>query len=231
MGTENIFKNIEIVLVQPQNPENIGLTARVIKNTNFKTLKLVEPNLSEKSFQVAKRARDILERSQVAVSLEQAVKNSDFVFATTRRKRKYRYIYNFDRIKEFIISAAQDKKISIVFGREDTGLSKEEIDSCDSVFYLAANSKFSSYNLSFSVGIVCYELFNTVSNLLDFSSLNLAKKKEIDTLFLYLRRYLRKSFTKKYSEGAHKNITRILTRTHLTKNEVALIKSILVKNI
>ena len=137
--------NIDLVLVSPQVPENIGLVARILKNTCFSHLSLVNPNLSEKSYEVAKRARDILNQAKKFDTLKEALSKSHFTFATTRRVRSYKFIYNFHDILPLIVSQAQKKRVSIVFGKENFGLSKKEIDLCDSVIYLPANPGFPSY--------------------------------------------------------------------------------------
>ncbi|MCM8787315.1 MAG: TrmJ/YjtD family RNA methyltransferase [Candidatus Omnitrophica bacterium] len=222
-----IFKNIEIILVSPQVPENIGLVARVLKNTSFFNLKLVNPNLTSKSYEVAKRAKDILRNVQIFKDLQEATSNSNFVFGTTRRSRQYKFIYNFNDIKHLIIAESLNKKVSIVFGREDFGLLAEDIELCDSIFYIPANPEFSSYNLSFSVGIVCYELFNLIENLYCISKLDLAKKEDIYTLFEYIKEKLSKRIKKDRLEPTMLSLKRIALRTHLTKSEVALLKSLI----
>ena len=136
---EKILKNIEIVLASPAIPENIGLVARVLKNTSFFNLSLVNPKLTPKSSEVAKRARDLLKKAKAYDSLNEAVKSSTFVFGASRRKREYKVSFNFNEIKHLIISLAFNKKVSIVFGNETFGLSQEETKDCDSIFYIPAN--------------------------------------------------------------------------------------------
>ncbi|MCM8819350.1 MAG: hypothetical protein NC925_00970, partial [Candidatus Omnitrophica bacterium] len=102
-----------------------------------------------------------------------------------------------------------------------------DIELCDSIFYLPANPEFSSYNLSFSVGIVCYELFNLVENLYCVSKIDLAKKEDIYTLFEYIRKKLSKHIKQERLQATILSLERIALRTHLTKNEVALLKSLI----
>ncbi len=226
---ERILKNIDIVLVNPTIADNIGLVARVLKNTAFTNLVLVNPNLIEKAYAVAKRAKDILEKAKVYSSLEEALSASQFIFGTTRRVRAYKFIYNFENIKPLILSLALQKRISILFGREDFGLAKEELELCHSVFYLPAHPQFPSYNLSFAVGIVCYELFYTLESLYSLSNLELAPKGEIESFFGYLEKEL-SLYVKKERLGATLlSLKRIFLRTHLTNHEVALLKSLLLK--
>lgn len=221
-----IVNNIEIVLVSPQVPENIGLVARNLKNTAFKNLSLVSPNLTKKSYEVAKGARDILKKAKVFSKLEDALTDSNFVFGTTRRRREFKFIYNFNQIKNFLISLSLKNKVSIIFGREDFGLSSEEIELCDSIFYIPANEKFPSYNLAFACGVVCYELFSLTQQIFSLSWLNLSKKKEINSIYNLLERLLAFSGEKKYSPLT---LRRLLSRCPLTKNETSFLKGILIK--
>ena len=224
---ERIIKNISIVLVSPRIPENIGLCARVLKNTSFSNLCLINPRLDDKSFEVSKRARDIIKKAKIYNSLREAVKNSHFVFGTTRRKRGYASVYNFGGILPMLIASAKKRKISIVFGRENFGLSKEELEYCDSAFYIPADQKFSSYNLAFSVGIVCYKIFEYLEGTAGVSSLDLVKNKDVEILYMYIEEVIRKLKLKKaILPKAIGTIRRIFKRTHLTKNETGLLKSI-----
>jgi len=224
---ENILKNINIVLVSPQIPENIGLCARILKNTSFNNFCLVRPNLTHKSFEVAKRARDILEKAKLAEDLKSVLKESYFVFGTTKRRRKYKFIYNFKDILPFIAAVAKKYPISIIFGQENFGLSKEEIDCCDSLFYIPANPSFSSYNLASSVGIVCYKIFEYLIDMLYVDFLDLVKKEDIESLFVLIDSVLKKTDLKnKIAKTTISSLKRIFLRTHLTKNEVQLLKTI-----
>jgi TrmH family RNA methyltransferase len=217
-------------LASPSVPENIGLTARILKNTSFGKLALVSPGISRKSFEVAKRARDTLENAATFSSLQEAVSGSGFVFGSTRRVREHTFVFNFEDIKHFILASARRQKISLVFGRENFGLSQAEIAACDSVFYLPADPGFPSYNLSAAVGIVCYELFNLSRSLLSFPSLSPATRKEYETFFAYLKKHLAGRVKKNRLKPTLDSLRRIFLRTHLTKNEIALLKSLLVKN-
>ena len=107
-------RNIDIILVSTQVPENIGLAARVLKNTGFSNLTLVNPNLTSKSYEVAKRARDLLEKARVVKTLREAIKGCHFVFGTTRRRREYKIIHNFSDVKVLLTQAACKKRVGIV---------------------------------------------------------------------------------------------------------------------
>ncbi len=225
---KELLKKANIVLASPKTAENIGLAARVIKNTSFSKLSLVKPNLTFKSFDVAKKARDILEQAKICQTIKEAVSSSEFVFGATRRPRENKCIFNFNDIKHLIAAAIKSKTISIVFGREDFGLSAQELKECDSVFYIPANPDFSSYNLATSVGIVCYEIFNQLNNLYSLGSLELAQRKDYETFFSYLEEKVSEKLKPQKAKTAIVSLKRLFLRTHLTKNEISLLKSLFI---
>ncbi|MDD5070557.1 MAG: TrmH family RNA methyltransferase [Candidatus Omnitrophica bacterium] len=229
MSGKNILNNIDIVLVEPQISENIGLTARVLKNTGFKNLIIVNSSRDNKSLEVSKRAKDILEQAVISADISSAVAESNFVFGTTRRDRKYCNLYDFQEIIPQILASAQKQKISILFGKENFGLSQKEISFCDSVFFLPADSTFPCYNLSFAVGIVCYELFKTVKSLDKINSLSLASRREIDCLFSGISQALEAKVDNNKILTMVGSLRRLLLRTHPTKNEMAILNTILFK--
>lgn len=227
---EKILKNIRIVLASPQVPENIGLCARILKNTSFSHFYLVDPNINSKSFAVAKRARDLLDKAKLFKDIKEAISDSCFVFGTTRRNREHKFIYNFKDTLPLIIAQAKMGPISIVFGKENFGLSKEELDCCDSVFFIPANHEFPSYNLASACGIVCFKIFEYLESIAEISSLELTKKKDIESLFLFIEEALPKlKLKKKMLCSASFSLRRIFSRTHLTNNETQLLKTIFIK--
>ena len=226
---EKILKNVNIVLVAPQISENVGLTARVLKNTSFSSLSLVTPSISKKSWEVAKRAQDLLKKAHIFSNIEAAISDSSFVFGTTRRSRKYTPIYSFNLIVPQLVSLASRRKVSILFGKENFGLSRQELALCDSIFYIPANPKFSSYNLAFSVGIVCYEIFNFLENIFSFGEMELAKNRDLHTLRTFIKKALNRKFESTMTDSLLCSLERALKRTHLTKKEVEILKTIFIK--
>lgn len=227
---QSVLGNIIITLVSPQIPENIGLCARVIKNTSLRNLYLVNPNLTNKSFEVAKRARDVLTKASIFSDLNEAIKSSYFVVGTTRRQRGDIIIYNFREVLPLIIAVAKKRRVSIIFGKEDFGLSKKDSERCDLLFCLDANPQFSSYNLSMAVGIVCYEIYRYLKQVKDIFFLDPAKKNDIETMFHFIKSGLKNvGFSSRMCEAMIFSWRRIFRRTFLTKNEVQMIKSIFLK--
>ena len=229
----SFFNNVKIVLVSPQIPENIGLTARIMKNMDFGELVLVNPPDLRKAYDVSKRARDVLDKAKSLSCLKDATEDASFVFASTRRKRQDSQIYNLKSIIPFIYSVMNNSKIAVLFGREDFGLSKKDIEQSDIVFRIPSSQAFPSFNLSFSVCIFCYELFCFTRDIYQLPVLNYANKKEINKTYEYLDDVLFKlglgSSRIPQSRRISSSIKRIFNRAHLTKRETELLKSIFLK--
>jgi len=224
---KNIFANTEIILVAPQVPENVGLAARVMKNTGFYNLSLVDYPIVPKSLEVAKRGRGVLEQAKRFTSLKEALAGAQFVFGTTRRVREYKFVYDFNAVKPLLLAMASREKVAIVFGQENFGLSGADVEACHGLFYLPSSPELPSYNLALAVGIVCYELMN-LSRSFEFSgSLKQAPVREIESLLDYAGQYLKTSLYSRRAATVLRSLRRILLRFPLTENEVALLKSLI----
>ena len=222
------FKNPSIILVRPQLPENIGMVARVMHNFGLKDLIIVSPRdnwLNTKSINSAKKADKILKNIKVYKNLETALKNFTYVVATTNRKRfldknsKNDFIF----IKKKIIS---NKKLGILFGPENSGLSNEDLRLSDIIFTIKTNSQSNSLNLSHAVAVMCYKLFElnkskSLENIeIEKESIN---KDQLSKFFIFLINNLdkKKFFTPiEKKESMKNNIYAIFTKLALTKKEL-----------
>ena len=160
---------ISIILIEPENSGNIGAVARVMKNFGFKDLVLINPKskINQDSRNRAKHAQDILD--SVKIKDFSYLKNFHTLIATTS---KLGSDYNVprspilpDQLSSKLSSFVSKNKIGIVFGRESSGLTNEEINLCDFSVSIPASSVYPSLNLSHSVAIICYELFKFKKNI------------------------------------------------------------------
>jgi len=161
---------INFVLVEPRVPENIGASARAIKTMGFDSLVLVNPceYKEGKARWVAHGSADILDNAKVYVSLSEALSDSDFAIATSIRRRivKIDILYSPD-LPEFLISkSGYIKNVSLVFGREEAGLTNDEIQLCDIISAVPMQKKYPSLNLAQAVMIYAYELSRCFRNLI-----------------------------------------------------------------
>jgi TrmH family RNA methyltransferase len=159
--TANLLSRIRIVLVAPQHPGNIGSAARAMKTMGLRELVLVDPREfpHAEATALAAGADDVLEAAKVFMTLEEAVADCSHVAATTARQR---YVATpLQQPREWASRLAQvapTGTIALLFGRERTGLTNEELDHAREGVIIPADPAFSSLNLAAAVQILCYEL-------------------------------------------------------------------------
>ncbi len=156
------LKNVKIVLVEPKGSFNIGSVVRVMKNMGLSGLALINPAdyQNEEAYKASVGARDILDGAHVFTTIEEAIKDTHLIVGTTRRSGKSRRIFcSVEELPEKIFPVLRDGKVSILFGREDNGLSNRETDLCSILVNIPASKSFPSLNLSHAVAVVGYKLF------------------------------------------------------------------------
>jgi len=158
-----IRDHIYFLLVEPKHPGNIGASARALKTMGFQNFILINPvdfNVPETKF-MAHASDDVLENIQIKATLKEALSDMNFVVATSQRNRGYHLPYYTPKeIAEKLVPVSQNGKVAIVFGREDSGLTNGELRACHVTSTIPASVKHPSLNLSQSVMIYAYELFN-----------------------------------------------------------------------
>ena len=159
---------INIVLVDTIHPGNIGSVARAIKTMGLKRLSLVNPRVfpSSDANALAGNATDILENATLYSSIQDAIKNSTFVYATSARDRSIQWpILNAEQAStEIVEQANSEKEISIIFGREDRGLTNDELELANKLIEIPANPEYPVLNIAMSVQLILYEIFKASSN-------------------------------------------------------------------
>ncbi|MGM0565734.1 MAG: tRNA/rRNA methyltransferase [Bacteroidota bacterium] len=150
------------ILVEPAVPENIGAAARAIKVMGFNQLWLINPSnhLADPAKWLAHGSTEILEQAKIFTSLEQAAAEVDYLVATTAKKRASHIEYIDGNILGKTLETKSNliQTAGIVFGREESGLSKSEMMLCDAVSYLPMATTYPSLNLSQAVMLYAYLL-------------------------------------------------------------------------
>jgi len=153
---------VKFILVGTTHPGNIGAAARAMKNMGIKQLGLVAPKQfpDEKAFYRAKAATDILENAQVHETLIEAVSGFQLVIGTSARNRKIPWPIMSPReaAQEILSNHKGANKIAVVFGREDRGLTNEELGLCNLHVHIPSSDEYSSLNLSQAIQIIAYEI-------------------------------------------------------------------------
>ncbi len=173
--------NVRIVLVETSHPGNIGATARAMKNMTLSDLALVSPKSyteadgegkgKGKAYARASGATDVLYGAVIHNSLADAIADCDLVIGASARLRAVTWPeLNPREMAEKIFTvraemAGQSQpvftKTAIVFGREDSGLTNAEMDLCQFLVHIPANSEYTSLNIAAAVQVICYELHMT----------------------------------------------------------------------
>ena len=158
-----IQQNISFILVGTTHPGNIGAAARAMKNMGIKQMGLVSPKSfpHEKAFFRAKAATDVLEKAVVYKSLSKAVSEIKLVIGTSARNRKVPWpIVSPREAAEEIVSFSKtsENKIAVIFGREDRGLTNEELGLCNLHVHIPSSDEYPSLNLSQAIQIIAYEI-------------------------------------------------------------------------
>ncbi|MFV0476507.1 MAG: tRNA (cytosine(32)/uridine(32)-2'-O)-methyltransferase TrmJ [Parahaliea sp.] len=153
--------NIRIVLVNTTHPGNIGGVARAMKNMGLSRLVLVAPRQfpDERAGRRAASASDVLATARMSDSLEEAIADCQFVVGTSARGRRIPWpLLDARQCAERIASVSTSEQVAVLFGREDRGLTNEELQLCNLHLNIPTDEAYSSLNLAMAVQIVCYEL-------------------------------------------------------------------------
>ena len=237
------FLNIRIILVNTTHPGNIGAVARAMKNMCLEHLYLVKPKFFPHAEATARAsgADDILATAHVCQTIDEAVMGCGLVLATSARRRNISWPELDPRDGAKLIATESHRHpTAIVFGREQAGLTNEELDRCHYLVPIPCNSEFSSLNLAAAVQIITYELYrvsliiekqqlatNAESKLATTENMELfyehLERVLVETEFLdpknprYIMRRLRRLFNRTRPELVEMNILRGILTSIQTK--------------
>lgn len=153
---------LHFVLVEPVVPENVGAAARALKTMGFSSLRLVNSDFHrhEQALWLAHGSADILANAQSFPDLAAALQGMDLVIGTSAKPRHNRRTNLTPMDVRALIEAkgAAVSRVALVFGREDRGLSNEEIAACDLVTSVPLAAPYPSLNLAQAVMLYAWEL-------------------------------------------------------------------------
>ena len=153
--------NIRIVLVNTSHPGNIGAAARAMKNMGLSKMTLVDPEdfPSPVASGRAVSAVDILENAVVTKTLEEAVSGCGLVIGASARIRSIPWpLISPPQCAKQAVDDSVRNEVALVFGREDSGLTNEELQLCHFHVNIPADEKLSSLNLAAAVMVISYEV-------------------------------------------------------------------------
>jgi tRNA (cytidine32/uridine32-2'-O)-methyltransferase len=161
LATSSALDNIRIILVNTTHPGNIGAVARAMKNMGLSQLYLVKPKKypDEEAVFRSGHAADLLDKAIVTETLDEALGDSGLIIGTSARERKIPWpLLNPREAAAKAVAESAQHTVSIVFGREDRGLTNEELQKCHLHLTIPTNDEYSSLNIAAAVQVVVYEL-------------------------------------------------------------------------
>ena len=224
------------ILIKPQLGENIGASARSLKNFGFKNLIITNPkhgwpNIKAKATSVG--AFDILNKTKVFDNTNSAIQNFDIIFSFSARKRdinkKHISLNKFLKITRKF----RQKKIGLMFGPEASGLSNLDLSYANYVVQIPSSPKFKSMNLSHSVSLVCYEIFKLNNFKLTKQQLfnkNIGQKGKLSQIInLLIAKLEQKNFFKPTEKRSSmiKNINNLFYRMEPDDKELRILGSLI----
>jgi len=164
---ENLIENIRVVMVETTHPGNIGAAARAMKTMGYNNLYLVKPKIYPNAEATARAAGadDILNRTVVCETLEEALHGCVTVVASTARPRSISHaVFTPREYAAKLFEMVKLGPVALVFGRESSGLSNEELELCNVILQIPTNPDFSSLNVASAVQILCYEFIQVLQS-------------------------------------------------------------------
>ncbi|TKR31098.1 RNA methyltransferase [Luteimonas gilva] len=235
---ENPAERLRIVLVGTQHPGNIGSSARALKTMGLRRLVLVAPERypHADAEAMAAGADDVLAAAAIYPSLAEAVTDCRLVLGCTARDRRVALEQLSPRAAAARArdAAATGAETAIVFGRERTGLTNEELQLCHAAVHIPADPAYSSLNLAAAVQVLAYELRLAVlereqAGIGAGEARALASHAELEGFFAQLAQTLDEiDFHKgRAPKSAMRKLRRLYLRAGLDAKEVRLLRGIL----
>ena len=229
------LENIRIVLVEPGHPGNIGAAARAMKTMGIGRLALVRPQRfpDPQALWRAAGASDVVDRCRVFDDLESAISDCRWVVGTSARER--RIPWPAGDVREAaaeIVRNARSGPVAVLFGREASGLSNDELQRCNRHLRIPASPDYPSLNLAMAVQVVAYESFRQAGGdrqpepVWDRAP---ATNAAVEALLAHLEKSLTDTgFLDPDSPGQTlTRLRRLLTRVQLDETEVGMLRGIL----
>ena len=215
---------IDVVLMESEKEENVGRVARVMKNFGCPSLVLINPkcnHLGNKAMALASHADDILKSARVLDF--KAVQEFDYLIGTTAILGTDSNVTRLPLLPKDAASliAGKKAKVALMFGKESSGLTNEELMQCDMLITIPTAKNYSTMNLSQAVGIVLYEAFIAQGEEHIASHIKTASKTDKEILLKIINGVLDSTEfpTKEKKETQRKVWKRVVGKSMLSKKE------------
>ena len=248
----DFLNNISVVLCRTSHPSNIGSTARAMKTMGLTRLVLVCPQLittpmtahapvfdatqiqhyqlPEESFILASGAADVLQHAKIVATLEEAVAPCVLACALTSRKRELTATLQTPReiTPEILAMAESGQKVALVFGNETSGLSIDEVDTCNRLITINGNPDYFSLNLAQAVQVISYEIMSQIN--LDMTHLSpeteLATRAQITGMVEHMETAMDSVgfFQRRSSERLMRHMHKLFGQTQINREDIDILR-------
>jgi TrmH family RNA methyltransferase len=219
--------NLVVILVEPEEPGNVGFVTRVLANFGVQELRIVgwDPREDMVAQIYSVRAHKILDSAGIYDDLPSALKDIDASWATSARAgRNHSVTRALVPLKELPDPTALEGKVALVFGRESSGLTNEELGLCDMAFTISTSEGYPSLNLSHAVAITLHHLFTSYASIEPAEGVippRAATRTERDQVMIFLDEVIDALPLKDYRKPIAKQVFRnLLGRSYMTGREV-----------
>jgi len=226
--------NVRVILFEPREPGNIGSVARVVKGMGLAQLYLVNPvpfREADAAWYMAHGAKDILANCHVVPELKDALVGIQYLVGTTHRRRDVRLPLPVPArdAAQTIASISQTKQVALLFGREDFGLSTDQMSRCQLTASVPMATKNPSLNLAQAVQIFAYEVFVASLGELPSVEIDYAEVNALEEFYGRVTQLLDKVGMSPYNrewETYLKSLRRVFSRAPLEARDIATLDMI-----
>jgi len=241
MNSNSVFPEISVALVEPSFPMNVGYVARVMANFGLRRLYLV----AGKGFKTidideiarfASHGQNIVSEMKWSKSLDALKQKFHILVGTTaiRGKRKSnitRKTLEIEECADALASFAKRKpgneRVCIVFGRDTTGMTNDELRKCDYIVSITTGSKYNTLNISNAAAIIFYSLLHGLKKqetMVSLRKTQTASRKEKDRVISLFEDLASLSdFQKHKSPRLRETLERLLNRSNPSTREIYLL--------
>lgn len=225
---------VRIVLVETSHPGNIGAAARAMKTMCLTDLVLVNPSEFPHPDAAARAsgAVDLLERARVTATLDEALAGCVLVAGTSARRRGIGPPELAPReCAARLAAGALQQDVALVFGRERTGLTNEELGRCHILVNIPANPEYSSLNLASAVQVLAYELMlaRAAAPAASEAGTRLATADEMERFYEHLEQAALETGFLDPANPKHlmRRLRRLFNRAQPDQNEINILRGLL----
>jgi len=229
------FSNLKVILVEPNGTLNVGSVARLCSNFEVDELRIVSPKCDIFSLEAKKMAlkgHKFLDNCKIFYNLENAIFDCDLVLASCGRidVSKDLFFESSEDVFNWSTSFKMINNLAIIFGREDSGLTNDELLLANKTFNIPTSMNNPSLNLSHAVSIALYELKKSSKRNFDqeLKVFNLASSKEIHDTFVEIEEMLlRVGYLLKHTSKAKiSKFKNFILRANTSMHEINVLRGI-----